>query len=75
MELFFVGDLGKHHNQSVGHDLADGSNRSLSWEDVFESFNTSSGIESQRKDLYPLNGNVSNTKNLSTFPSSHISYS
>ncbi|KAB1201266.1 Calmodulin-binding transcription activator 4 [Morella rubra] len=55
--LHDAGDLGKHHNQSVGHDLADGSNRSLSWEDVFESFNTSSGIESQRKDLYPLNGN------------------
>jgi hypothetical protein len=72
MESFSVGDCGKNHNQSFGHDFTDGSNESLSWKEVFDSFDTSSGVEFQREHLYTMDGNVSITKNLMTSFISHI---
>ncbi|KAG6708891.1 hypothetical protein I3842_06G104300 [Carya illinoinensis] len=55
--LHDAGYNGKHHKQSFGQDFADGSNGSLSWEEMFESFDTSSCVESQRKHLFTLDGN------------------
>jgi hypothetical protein len=67
MESFSAGDNGKHHNQSFEHDFADGSNGTLSWEEVFGSSSTSCGVGSETK-----YGNVSITKNLMISPSSHL---
>lgn len=55
--LSAAGDCGKNHNQSFGHDFTDGSNESLSWKEVFDSFDTSSGVEFQREHLYTMDGN------------------
>lgn len=39
---------------------------------MFESYNTSSGVESQSENLYILDGNVSITKNLMVSFISHL---
>ncbi|KAM3753783.1 hypothetical protein ACB098_03G118500 [Castanea mollissima] len=55
--LSAAGDSSKNHNQSFGHDFTDGSKGSSSWTEMFESYNTSSGVESQSENLYILDGN------------------
>ncbi|GMY26560.1 calmodulin-binding transcription activator 4 isoform X1 [Fagus crenata] len=55
--LSAAGDCGKNHNQSFGHDFTDGSKESLSWKEVLDSFDTSSGVEFQREHLYTMDGN------------------
>lgn len=45
--FFWVGYDGKHLQQSYGHGYAVGSKGPLSWEDMLESCENASGVESQ----------------------------
>ncbi|KAJ7957540.1 Calmodulin-binding transcription activator 4 [Quillaja saponaria] len=46
------GDSGEQHHQFLGHDYTDGNQKALSWDDVLDSCNTSSVVESPDQYVY-----------------------
>jgi hypothetical protein len=54
MTLWFLGDSGAYQ-QSYSQYYTDGSKEDLSWNEVFESYKTSSGIEYQVKYMETVN--------------------
>ncbi|KAK1552677.1 hypothetical protein Q3G72_021557 [Acer saccharum] len=69
---------GQHLDQSYGHGYADGSKGPLSWQEVLETCNTSSVVESQEKQLTSSGRELAEKQEHSHWPNfngSHVDHS
>ncbi|KAK4837711.1 hypothetical protein QYF36_007848 [Acer negundo] len=72
------GNDGQHLHQSYGHGYADGSKGPLSWQEVLETCNTSSVVESQEKQLSSFGREMAEKQEHSPWPNfngSHVEHS